>query len=521
MTGTRKITAALLSLCLVFSSFSLTGCAQPEENTSLPDTRSSDSSDADTEESEEEDDEEESSSEADEENDSDEDEEDKEKDKSKDKAGDKNSGENADTKKIAFTLKNGNSWPEGNINIYQLDGTVTNNQSDTISDWKVTVPVNKDIDVKNSWGLTWELDGSTLIIKPDNNTGNILPNGSINFGIQIASPEDISAKEAVFTARNTSASNGAQNGQNNNNNWNQNNNGNQNSNQNGGQTSSPNAKEVPAPSTDDWLSVEKNKIVDKNGKEVWLTGCNWFGYNTGTNIFDGLWNADLNTSVNAIADHGFNLIRIPISTELVNQWEDGTYPQANFNQATNSYLVGMNSLEIFNYVIGQCRANGMKIMIDFHCATTNAAGHNYPLWCDDKISEKDYIRALEWIASTYKDDDTIIAIDLENEPHGKPDENPRAKWDDSKDSDNWKYIAEKAGLAVLNKNPNLLVMVEGIECYPIDTKKNGNYKSTDKKDYYFNWWGGNLRGVADHPVDLGKYNNKLVYSPHDYGPTVY
>ncbi len=276
LTGTRKITAALLSLCLVFSSFSLTGCAQSEENTSLPDTRSSDSGDADTEESEEEDDEEESSSEADEENDSDEDEEDKEKDKSKDKAGDKNSGENADTKKIAFTLKNGNSWPEGNINIYQLDGTVTNNQSDTISDWKVTVPVNKDIDVKNSWGLTWELDGSTLIIKPDNNTGNILPNGSINFGIQIASPEDISAKEAVFTARNTSASNGAQNGQNNNNNWNQNNNGNQNSNQNGGQTSSPNAKEVPAPSTDDWLSVEKNKIVDKNGKEVWLTGCKHF-----------------------------------------------------------------------------------------------------------------------------------------------------------------------------------------------------------------------------------------------------
>ena len=64
-------------------------------------------------------------------------------------------------------------------------------------------------------------------------------------------------------------------------------------------------------------------------------------------------------------------------------------------------------------------------------------------------------------------------------------------------------------------------MVEGIECYPTDTKKNGNYKSTDKSDYYFNWWGGNLRGVADNPVDLGKYNNKLVYSPHDYGPTVY
>ena len=52
-------------------------------------------------------------------------------------------------------------------------------------------------------------------------------------------------------------------------------------------------------------------------------------------------------------------------------------------------------------------------------------------------------------------------------------------------------------------------------------KKNGDYASTNEDDYYFNWWGGNLRGVADYPVDLGKYQNKLVYSPHDYGPTVY
>ena len=88
-------------------------------------------------------------------------------------------------------------------------------------------------------------------------------------------------------------------------------------------------------------------------------------------------------------------------------------------------------------------------------------------------------------------------------------------------SNNWKYIAEKAANAVLSKNPNVLVMVEGIEIYPIDIKKNGNFASTNEKDYYYNWWGGNLRGVADAPVNLGKYQNKLVYSPHDYGPTVY
>ncbi len=413
---------------------------------------------------------------------------------------------------IDFSFENSNSWNDGNSTIYQLDGSIRNTQSDTISGWKVTVPVDENIIVKNSWGLSYDISGSEMIITPDANTGTILSNGSINFGIQIASPSPIDASAAVFTSDSIPAA------INNNNN---NNNNNNTSTGSGITASSPNAKEVPAPTTDDWLYTKNNKIVDASGKEVWLTGCNWFGYNTGTNIFDGLWNADLNTSINSIADHGFNLIRIPISTQLVNQWEDGEYPSANFNQATNSYLVGMNSLEIFNYVIGQCRANGIKIMIDFHCATTNASGHNYPMWYDDKISEKDYIRALEWIAETYKNDDTIIALDLENEPHGKENESPRAKWDDSKDADNWKYIAEKAGKAVLEKNPELLIMVEGIEIYPKDIKSNGNFKSTDKNDYLYNWWGGNLRGVADNPVDLGKYNNKLVYSPHDYGPTVY
>lgn len=31
---------------------------------------------------------------------------------------------------------------------------------------------------------------------------------------------------------------------------------------------------------DDWLHVNDNaEIVDRNGNPVWLTGCNWFGYN--------------------------------------------------------------------------------------------------------------------------------------------------------------------------------------------------------------------------------------------------
>ena len=272
---------------------------------------------------------------------------------------------------------------------------------------------------------------------------------------------------------------------------------------------------------DDWLHTDGSRIYDKTGKQVWLTGVNWFGYNTGTNTFDGLWACDLNSSIDAIADHGFNLLRVPFSAELILKWKKGEYPDANFNHATNDYLVDMNSLEIWDYIVKRCRENGLKIMIDIHSAKTDSMGHMTNMWYTDEISTEDFQEALCWMAERYVNNDTIIAYDLKNEPHGKPHENDKAIWNDSREKNNWKYVAEVTAKKVLDINPNVLIMVEGIEIYPMDIDTNGDYSSTDEKDYYYNWWGGNLRGVADYPIDLGKYQSQLVYSPHDYGPTVY
>ncbi len=276
-----------------------------------------------------------------------------------------------------------------------------------------------------------------------------------------------------------------------------------------------------AKKTDDWLHVKKNKIVDSSGTEVWLTGVNWFGYNTGTNTFDGLWNVSLSKSLKAIADHGFNLIRVPISAELLLNWSKHQYPAANFNQQENPELVGKNSLQIFDVVLKLCKKNGLKIMLDIHSAETNASGHEVAVWYTDRISTKQYYQALQWVAKRYKNDDTILAIDLKNEPHGGITDGTYAVWNQSKSKNNWKYVAETAAKKVLKKNPHLLIMIEGIEIYPIDPKSN-NYTSTNPGDYYYSWWGGNLRGVRNAPVNVGKkYQSQIVYSPHDYGPAVY
>ena len=273
---------------------------------------------------------------------------------------------------------------------------------------------------------------------------------------------------------------------------------------------------------DDWLTTDGDKIYDMNGTEVWLTGCSWFGYNTGSNLFDGVWGCNLRDALVGIADHGFNLLRVPISAELLLQWKNGVYPEANYNHAYNPELESMNSLEIWEYVLDICEANGIKVMLDIHSAQTDAMGHMAPLWYNGSITEEQYFESLDWVSDRYKNNDTIVAYDIKNEPHGKASETEHAIWNDSEDSNNWKYAAERAGNIILDNNPHALIMIEGIQIYPIDPVAN-DFTSTNDEDYYNSWWGGNLRAVADYPIDFGseERNHQVVYSPHDYGPAVY
>jgi endoglucanase len=141
------------------------------------------------------------------------------------------------------------------------------------------------------------------------------------------------------------------------------------------------------------------------------------------------------------------------------------------------------------------------------------------MWYTDTITTEIFYKTWEWVAERYKDNDTLIAFDIENEPHGKPSERPRAKWDDSNSEDNWKNACETASNRILAINPNALVLCEGIEIYPMEGV---DWSSPpDEKQYYGTWWGGNLRGVVDYPIDLGNNQDQLVYSPHDYGPWVF
>ncbi|WP_235518338.1 cellulase family glycosylhydrolase [Cellulomonas sp. Leaf334] len=273
-----------------------------------------------------------------------------------------------------------------------------------------------------------------------------------------------------------------------------------------------------AASGDDWLHVSGNKIVDQSGKEVWLTGTNWFGFNASERVFHGLWSANINTITKSMADRGINTVRVPISTQLLLEWKAGTFLKPNVNTYANPELEGKNSLQIFDYWLTLCEKYGIKVFLDVHSAEADNAGHVYPVWWKGSVTTEDVYAGWEWVAERYKNNDTMVGADLKNEPHGTQGSTERAKWDGSTDKDNFKHFAETAARKILAINPNWLIFVEGIEVYP---KPGVPWTSTGLTDYYGTWWGGNLRGVRDFPIDLGANQDQLVYSPHDYGPLVF
>ena len=290
---------------------------------------------------------------------------------------------------------------------------------------------------------------------------------------------------------------------------------------------------------DDWLHAEGSRLYDKNGNEVWLTGANWFGFNCSEACPHYLWSADADDCLKEIADRGINIIRFPISTELIVSWMNGKpNPVSSFSCNTDpSYTINAdfceadgktpkNSMEVFDIMMQKCKKYGIKAFIDIHSPHTDNSGHNYNLWYGKAgVTTDVWIESLVWLANKYKNDDTLLAYDLKNEPHGKGQEGVNAaKWDGSTDENNWAYAATKCAEAILEVNSHALILVEGVEQSMSGAMEGDYWGMPDRRDnspYIGAWWGGNFRGARQYPIVPKQGTSQIVYSPHDYGPSVY
>jgi endoglucanase len=91
----------------------------------------------------------------------------------------------------------------------------------------------------------------------------------------------------------------------------------------------------------------------------------------------------------------------------------------------------------------------------------------------------------------------VVGCDLHDEP-ATP-----STWGDGNPTADWRLAAQRAGNDILAANPNLVVLVEGI-----DVVGGQGY-----------WAGGNLRAAQSSPVRLS-HPEKLFYAVQDWGKSV-
>lgn len=233
-----------------------------------------------------------------------------------------------------------------------------------------------------------------------------------------------------------------------------------------------------------------NRVYDSEGREVKITGLNWNGMETGDYVPGGLGDRKWQEILDLVASLGYNTLRIPFSNEALEPHRRVN----NVDDSLNPDLKDRSSLEVLDLLIAGARERGLKVVLDRHKPTPSS---HPTLWYNREVSEERWIEDWRRLAARYAGNDTVIGADLSNEPRGE------ATWGSGDPATDWRLAAERAGNAILEENPYLLIFVEGIE----------NHEG----DCY--WWGGNLLGARTAPVRL-RVPNRLVYSPHDYGPNI-
>lgn len=234
------------------------------------------------------------------------------------------------------------------------------------------------------------------------------------------------------------------------------------------------------------------QILDAAGQPVRIAGINWFGFETGNYVVHGLWSRDYKSMIDQMKSLGYNTIRIPYSDDI---FKSTTVPNSiDFSNGKNADLQGLGSLGVLDKLVAYAGQDGLKVILDRHRPD---AGGQSALWYTSAVPESTWIANLKSLATRYKGQDTVVGIDLHNEPHDP------ACWGCGDTATDWRLAAQRAGNAVLSVNSDLLIFVEGVQSF------NG----------VSGWWGGNLMGAGQYPVQLN-VANRVVYSAHDYATSV-
>ena len=232
------------------------------------------------------------------------------------------------------------------------------------------------------------------------------------------------------------------------------------------------------------LHTSGYQIRDARNQAVRLTSVNWYGFDQREFVAGGLDHAPLGKIIEQIQVIGVNSVRLP--------WANETFEKnpvvADYAVKANPQFRGQHAMQVMDAVIAALAKAHIMVILDNHvsradwcCKDDDGNG----LWYNPEYPEEKWLADWQAIVRRYKKQVWVVGADLRNELRSG------ATWGGTDRRFDWRAAAERGGNAVLEANPNLLIMVEGPEY------------STD------------FTAFASLPLVL-KVRDRLVYSPHAY-----
>ncbi len=262
--------------------------------------------------------------------------------------------------------------------------------------------------------------------------------------------------------------------------------------------------------------AQAGKIYDAGGQEIQVRGVTHFGFNTPILQPQYLWVMGWKEQIAQMKSLGFNAIRLPFVPDALYN----TTPVnllVHVDPVLNPELIGKTSLQVLDLWMAEANRQGMYVLLDFQSVSMQRL---YPTWFvsnpadfnlvynNQAYTKEHWLRDLTLVAQRYAHLSHFFGIDIYNEPNG------RVRWSTGDPSVTdpayfWKAAAELASATILAANPKLLIFVQGV---------NANYDGKENSNIPMNW-GENFQPQAYQPLNIP--NNKLVLTPHTYGPDVF
>jgi len=246
------------------------------------------------------------------------------------------------------------------------------------------------------------------------------------------------------------------------------------------------------------------QVNKTNGEKIpiYIHGVNWFGFETSDHIVYGLDYRNWREILLDVKKLGFNAIRLPFCSETIHGARPNSY---RINYDINPDLKNLTSLEVMEKIIVEAEKLDLYVLLDYHSIGCKEIE---PLWHTKSYPEEKYISDWVFLAKKFRKYYNVIGADIKNEPHDE------ASWGTGNEKTDFRLFAERVGGEILKVAPQWLIFIEGTQYTHVP-----DIDDVIKKNRWWAFWGENLMGVRKYPVRLPK--EKIVYSPHVYGPSVY